>query len=45
MSAGNGKSLRKVYYTEYDWEKGTYSKCAEPTRAQRNKKRKLKQGL
>jgi len=37
MSAGNGKSVRKVYYTAYDWVKRVYYKVAEPSRTQRNR--------
>ena len=37
MSAGNGKQLRKVYYTKWDSEKRVDVKVSEPSRAERNR--------
>ena len=37
MSAGNGKQLRKVYYTQYNYNTRTEEKVSEPSRAARNR--------
>jgi hypothetical protein len=37
MSAGNGKQLRKVYYTQYNYDIKTEVKVSEPSRAARNR--------
>ena len=37
MSAGNGKQLRKVYYTQYHYDTKQEVKVSEPSRAARNR--------
>lgn len=37
MSAGNGKQLRKVYYTQYNYATKQEVKVSEPSRAARNR--------
>jgi len=41
-SAGNGKSVRKVFYSVWDSEKKVEIKVSEPSRSERN--RRLRQG-
>ncbi|MFA5025031.1 MAG: hypothetical protein WC503_00790 [Candidatus Shapirobacteria bacterium] len=40
-SAGNGKSVRKVFYSVWDYEKKAEIKVSEPSRSERNRRIRL----